>query len=195
MDFTRDQICLGENMKRIGITVLLAVLGYSSASVAYAQTKAGKVPAESVQPQISPNPPAILTRVSFIQSMDSEFKARDTNTDGKVSRAEVEEFERRSALRKTQIDNNALFLRLDADNNGFLTAAEFQKLIGEPILPDTGSIMQRFDKNRDQQITIIEYRTATLVNFDNLDADKDGTVDQNEMAASQYKEQNMEKNR
>jgi len=36
--------------------------------------------------------------------------------------------------------------------------------------------MIRFDSNRDQIITLVEYRTATLVNFDRLDLDKDGIL-------------------
>jgi hypothetical protein len=43
--------------------------------------------------------------------------------------------------------------------------------------------MQRFDPNRDQAITLIEYRAATLANFDALDADHDGVVTQAEMRA------------
>jgi hypothetical protein len=55
--------------------------------------------------------------------------------------------------------------------------------------------MQRFDKNRDQSITIVEYRTATLMRFDDLDADKDGIIDQNELRASQNKQSSMEQKR
>lgn len=182
-------------MRQLGVTVLLVVAGCSLTSAAYAQATPRRAPAASVPAQVPVAPPTTITRVSFIQSMDNDFKSRDVNGDAKVSRAEIEEFERKSAVRKSQLDNSALFVRLDADQNGFITATEFQKLINTPTLPDISSIMQRFDKNRDQQITIVEYRTATLMNFDDLDADKDGTVDENELRASEYKEKSMERNR
>lgn len=182
-------------MRHLGNTLLLVASACSLTTTTYAQATPKKVPAASVQAQVSPTPPTNLSRVSFIQSMDAEFKVRDVNADGRVSRAEIEEFERKSAVRKSQIDNSALFARLDADKNGTLTSTEFQRLITSPTLPDISSIMQRFDKNRDQQITIVEYRTATLLNFDDLDADKDGSVDKNELKASESKEKGFEKNR
>ena len=43
--------------------------------------------------------------------------------------------------------------------------------------------MNRLDLNRDQKITLIENRTATLANFDKLDTDKDGVVSVAEMRA------------
>lgn len=182
-------------MKHIGLTLLLMFAGCAPTSVVYAQAMPKKVSAAAVQAKPSPTASTNLTRVSFIQTMDAEFKSRDANSDARVSRAEVEEFERKSALRKYQLDNRALFLRLDTDKNGSLTATEFQKLITSPAVPDITSIMQRFDKNRDQQITIIEYRTATLIRFDDMDVDKDGIVDQSELSASDNKERSMEKTR
>jgi len=181
-------------MKHIGLTLLILFAGHVPTSVVYAQATP-KMVAAAPAPKGSSNQPPVLTRVSFIQTMDAEFKSRDANSDGRVSRAEVEEFERKSALRKSQLNNSALFLRLDADKNGSITATEFQKLITSPVLPDISSIMQRFDKNRDQQITIIEYRTTTLLRFDDLDVDKDGIVDQSELSAANNKEKNLEKSR
>ena len=134
-----------EIMKKTGLTLLLLITGCLPTSIVYAQAKPAKVPATPVQAVASPGAPPTLTRVSFIQTMDAEFKSRDANSDGRVSRAEVEEFERKSALRKSQLNNSALFLRLDADKNGSITATEFQKLITSPVLPDISSIMQRFD--------------------------------------------------
>lgn len=195
MDFRTVQTCCGENMKHLGSTLLIAVTACLLPPPAYAQTTSKTASATSVQAPVSPTPPTNITRVSFIQSMDAEFKSRDGNADAKVSRTEIEEFERRAAVRKSQIDNSVLFARLDTDQNKLITATEFQRLITSPTLPDISSIMQRFDKNRDQQITIVEYRIATLMNFDDLDADKDGAVNEIELRASEYKEKNMEQNR
>ena len=51
---------------------------------------------------------------------------------------------------------------------------------------DVSATMNRLDLNRDQKITLIENRTATLATlatFDKLDTDKDGIVSAAEMKA------------
>jgi hypothetical protein len=182
-----------EIMKKTGLTLLLICAGCLPTSIVHAQAKPAKVPAAPVQSAATPpNTAPTLTRVSFIQLMDSEFKARDINGDGKASRAEITEFERRTALQRALLENTASFARLDVDQDGSLSPMEFQALAVNPTMPDITSIMQRFDKNRDQQITIVEYRIATLVRFDDLDADKDGSVDESELRASQNRQNSIE---
>ena len=181
-----------EIMKQTSLTLLLICAGCLPTSILHAQAKPANVPTTPVQAVTSPNTTPTLTRVSFIHLMDSEFNARDTDGDGKVSRAEITEFERATALQKALLDNAASFARLDVDKDGSLSPIEFQALAANPTLPDITSIMQRFDKNRDQQITIVEYRIATLVRFDDLDADKDGAVDQAELRASQNRQNSIE---
>jgi len=44
-------------------------------------------------------------------------------------------------------------------------------------------MLTRMDSNKDKQINPVEYRAATLLNFDRLDADKDGYVSAAEMKA------------
>lgn len=129
-----------------------------------------------------------LSRASYIQQMDGEFRQRDLNGDGKVSRAELERFERNVALTQAQANNQALFLQLDSDHNGVLTPAEFAGLVKDPGFVDVSSLMQRFDGNRDQIVTLVEFRIATLANFDQLDADKDGVVTDAEMRAANLKQ-------
>lgn len=125
-----------------------------------------------------------VARSTFIQSMDAEFRKRDLNGDGKATRAEVEQFERNAALAKAQAENRALFASLDTDRNGFVSPSEFAALVRNSPLPDVSAQMQRFDTNRDQIISLVEYRTATLINFDRLDADKDGVVTERELATA-----------
>lgn len=122
-----------------------------------------------------------LPRSSFIQAMDAEFRKRDFNNDGKATRAEIEQFERDVAIAAARSYNQSMFLSLDIDRDGMLTPKEFSALVKEPTLIDVSKVMQRFDVNRDQMITLIEYRIATLQNFDRLDADKDGIVTNDEM--------------
>lgn len=152
------------------------------ASPVAAQTKTAprmdtsKVPAAPQAPD--------LTRENYIQQMNSEFRMRDQDGDGKISRAELERFERNDALTKARGNNQALFAQLDQDRNGVLTPGEFASLTQDPGFVDVSRLMQRFDSNRDQIVTLVEFRIATLANFDQLDADKDGVVTDAEMRAA-----------
>lgn len=128
-----------------------------------------------------------MPRATFIAQMDAEHRKRDADGDGKITRAELERWERGQLIAKAQAGNQALFARLDADRNGVLTRGEFAALVQDPGNPDIGPLMTRFDGNRDQVITMVEYRAATLTNFDRLDTDKDGVLTGAEMNAVQPK--------
>ena len=59
----------------------------------------------------------------------------------------------------------------------------FLKLSVAPPAPNAGPILAQSDLDKDQQVTLVEYRTAKLANFDRMDADKDGVVSVAEMRA------------
>jgi len=128
-------------------------------------------------------PSSDLPRATFIATMDAQFRTLDPNNDGKLTRAEIEVSERAKTLATAQTQNRAVFAQLDADHNGALSPAEFVGLIQQPPLPDVTPIMTRLDANRDQVVTLVEYRAATLANFDRLDTDHDGIVTAAEMRA------------
>ncbi len=115
--------------------------------------------------------------------MDAQFRAQDPNNDGKLTRAEIEAAERAKVFAAAQAQNRQLFAQLDGDRSGTLSPAEFAALVQQPALPDVGGIMNRLDGNRDQVVTLVEYRAATLANFDRLDTDHDGIVTGAEMRA------------
>ena len=117
-----------------------------------------------------------LSRADFIQLMDAEFRKRDLDGNSKATRAEVEEYTKRATTATAQEQNRMLFQRLDTDGNGEVNPAEFTLLVSPPKFIDVSPEMIRFDSDRDQIITLVEYRTATLVNFDRLDVDKDGIL-------------------
>jgi hypothetical protein len=52
-----------------------------------------------------------------------------------------------------------------------------------PPLANGQAVLARMDGNRDGQVSLVEYRAATLANFDRLDTDRDGTVTPTEMKA------------
>lgn len=178
--------------------VLLFALGFaflphgasaknSSDAPAKSEKKVVAPPARPPLPPqlVIPSPPPIpdLPRTTYIQQMDSEYRKHDLDGDGKVTRLELVQFERAQAFSQAQTNNAALFLSLDVDRNGSLTPGEFAALVKDPSAPDVTPLMQRFDSNRDQIISIVEYRAATLINFDRLDADKDGVVTDAEVTA------------
>ena len=107
----------------------------------------------------------------------------DADRNGTVTAAELEEFQRAAAAVEAQTRNRALFARLDADRNGQISQAEFARMASNTPAPNIVSMLTRFDINRDRSITLIEYRTRTLANFDKLDVDKDGVVTEVEMKA------------
>lgn len=123
-----------------------------------------------------------LNRADFIKLMDAEFRKRDSDGNGQASRKEVEDFTKRNAITQAQDQNWALFQRLDVDRNGAVSSAEFTALISVPSFIDVSAEMGRFDSNRDQAISLVEYRTSTLANFDRMDADKDGVLTAVELA-------------
>jgi len=110
--------------------------------------------------------------------MDGEYKKLDANNDGVVTRVELEASQQRARAAALAQQARALFDRFDTDRNGQLSLAEFiaANSGGTQGKPNVTPMMTRFDGNRDQKVTLIEYRTVTLANFDKLDTDKDGVA-------------------
>ena len=123
-----------------------------------------------------------MPRSEFIRLMDVDFQKRDLDGNGKATRIEIEEFTKRAATLKAQEQNRVLFQNLDTDRNGLLSPIEFAALVPAPKFIDVSAEMSRFDINRDQIISLVEYRTATLANFDRADVDKDGILSSVELA-------------
>jgi Ca2+-binding EF-hand superfamily protein len=155
---------------------MLALITASSATPLLAQQSGTSTPVQS-------SSASDLPRAMFIATMDGEFRRRDGDGNGVISRAELERYEAAAAFATAQLQNRQLFQRLDADRNGALSPGEFAGLVSVPAAVDVSAQMVRMDPNRDQQITLIEYRAATLAGFDRLDADHDGVVTAAEMRA------------
>jgi Ca2+-binding EF-hand superfamily protein len=134
--------------------------------------------AGAVQVQAQPIP-----RTQFIADMDTQFRKMDADKNGLLSRVEIEQFQKLTAIAEAQARNRALFAQLDADRNGQLSPAEFSKVTAPSPPANATPMLSREDGNRDGQISLVEHRTATLANFDRLDADKDGIVTPAEMKA------------
>ena len=101
-----------------------------------------------------------------------------------VTKAEIEQFQRAAGLLRAREAARALFVRMDTDKNGQLSFAEFERSAITPPRPNPAPIFAQHDLNKDGRITLVEYRTAKLANFDRMDSDKDGIVSVAEMKAA-----------
>ena len=156
-------------MRLAAISALACVAAAPPNSAAPASPAAGAVP---------------VPRAEFIATMDTEFRKMDADHDGILTKKEAEDFGR--AMLGIAIDNRrrALFAALDADHNGLLTPQEFARLELPAPQIDIAPLFAQTDLNKDGQISLVEYRTAKLANFDRMDTDKDGIVSPAEMKAA-----------
>jgi Ca2+-binding EF-hand superfamily protein len=142
------------------------------------------VPAAAAPPAAPARPAAVpVPRADFIRTMDAEFGKMDANQDKVVTRSEIEQFERAANLLQARAAAHLLFEKMDTDRNGQLSPAEFERMV-TPAPPNPAPILAQHDVNKDGKITLVEYRTAKLANFDRMDADKDGIVSVAEMRAA-----------
>lgn len=148
----------------------LALLGAAACGVALAQ-----VPRP--QTAVAVPGPAAIPRASFIETMDGEYKKLDANNDGVVTKVELEASQQRTVAAAAAQRARGIFAKADTDRNGQLSVAEFTRIASAPAQrPDVTQMLTRLDTNRDQKVSLIEYRTITLTGFDKLDTDKDGVV-------------------
>jgi Ca2+-binding EF-hand superfamily protein len=134
--------------------------------------------AQAAAPAAQPIP-----RTQFVADMDTHFRKMDADKNGQLTRIEIEQFQKLTAIAEAQAKNRALFAQLDADRNGQLSTTEFAKVTAPFPAANAQPMIARMDGNRDSQINLIEHRTATLANFDRLDTDKDSVVTPAEMKA------------
>lgn len=138
-----------------------------------AAAQAAKPPSATAPSSASAAP---LSRTAFIAAMDAEYRKLDGNKDGVVTRLEVEAQQQRLVTATASQRARQAFARMDADRDGQLSADEFVRANVAPVKADATAVMNRLDANRDQKVTLVEYRTLTLGNFDRLDSDKDGVI-------------------
>jgi hypothetical protein len=138
----------------------------------------------SAKPQGTTAGPVPVPRTSFIATMDGEFRKMDADHNNVISTKEIEDFQR--AMAGIAIDNRrrALFAALDADRNGLLTPQEFARLNVPAPAANAAPVIAQHDLNKDGSVTLVEYRTTKLRNFDRMDTDQDGIVSVAEMKAA-----------
>jgi hypothetical protein len=144
---------------------------------------AGEAPLVAQPKPAAATGPQPLARDQFIREIDGEFRKMDADKNGQLTKIEIEQYQKLQAVADARARNQALFAQLDTDRNGQLSPAEFTKVVGPPPAANAGPMLSREDGNRDQQISLVEHRAATLANFDRIDTDKDGIVTPVEMKA------------
>lgn len=152
----------------IAVVLLGPLFGAIGASGVSAQTAAG----------------SNVPRADYIATMDAEYRKMDGDKDGKVTRAEIELFERGAALGQARARAQALFAQLDVDRNGQLSAAEFSKMVSGSPQVDGRPLLGKLDTNKDGAVSLVEHRAGKLAYFDQIDSDKDGVVTTAEMKAA-----------
>lgn len=137
----------------------------------------------AAQPGQAAAEPKPVLRQTFVATMDAEFRKIDANKDGKLTRTEIEDYQRAISILQAQRRNRALFAQLDTDRNGQLSAQEFAAISTPPRQINVAPILAEVDLNKDGIVTQIEYRAGKLVKFDRMDTDKDSVISIPELRA------------
>jgi len=79
------------------------------------------------------------------------------------------------ALKK---ERDAAFAKLDGNGDGSISRAEFDEKAKLPTIKDADAkpFLDRFDANKDGEISLDEFRAPTMANFAKMDVNHDGTV-------------------
>jgi Ca2+-binding EF-hand superfamily protein len=148
---------------------------FRAALIALLTSASAAVPAQAPSGQPLP-------RTQFIATMDGEFRKIDADKSGLITRSEADAYQRAAALEAAAQRARTSFSTLDRDKNGQLSFSEFFRLVStQPIATNGQQFVATMDSTRDGQVSLVEHRTATLANFDRIDADKDGIISPSEM--------------
>jgi len=99
---------------------------------------------------------------------DRVMERLDTDTDGRISQAEAEALGVERAMRR--------FVRLDTDQDGFVTKSEIDDARDRSVTRIQARIMARFDANGDDRISAVEADITRERRFARIDRDRDGAV-------------------
>ncbi len=160
---------------------IVLVCGLQSVAAAQVPLSAPAQPAASGTAAAGLEP---VTRPAFVQAMDAEFRQMDTDHNGILTKTEIENNQKKLFAEIAQERNRAMFDKLDVDKNGQLSRGEFAALAMLNRQPNAAPLLAQVDINHDGSVTLLEFRTGKLRNFDNMDTDKDSVVSVEELKAA-----------
>ena len=123
------------------------------------------------------------TRAEVQKMADTRFGAGDANNDGFLSRDELQSMTAQ-ATQQVVAQMEQQFTAMDKDKNGQVSLAEFKAAATARVSPNSEAALQRFDTNKDGKVSATEFRAPVLATFDQVDANKDGIVTQDEARKS-----------
>jgi Ca2+-binding EF-hand superfamily protein len=123
------------------------------------------------------------TRAEVQKMADTRFGAGDVNNDGFLSRDELQSMTAQ-ATQQVVAQMEQQFTAMDSDKNGQVSLAEFKAAATARVSPNSEAALQRFDTNKDGKVSATEFRAPVLATFDQVDANKDGIVTQDEARKS-----------
>lgn len=164
----------------VGGYMFIFMLAGSYAAQGFAQPRSN-VP--SSPQSTSSQAPGPLSRSGFIRDMENDFAKMDADKNQQLTALEVERWQSAAQLESFKRRNRMIFSNLDVDRNGQISPSEFAALVPRTAPSNGRPMVAQMDKNNDTQISLIEYRRATVMNFDRLDTDTNGVVTQAEMRA------------
>jgi len=122
-----------------------------------------------------------VTKAEVSAKLDADYADMDSNKDGKLTAAEIDARLVKSGEAKIEVlkkERDAAFAKLDANGDGSISHAEFNDKARLPTIKDADAkpFLDRFDADKDGEISLEEFRGPTLANFASMDLNHDGTV-------------------
>ena len=165
--------------------MIAAVLATPAAPAFAAVAPAPKMQTVVAPPAAAPKP---VTRAQFLANYQARFNAADSNHDGVLDSSEIaaaQQKQLQAARARQQHELEAEFNRLDTNHDGQLSKAEFMAAARPITLRETPQqVIAAMDSNKDGKITLQEYETGPLANFNKVDANHDGIVTPQEVQAA-----------
>jgi hypothetical protein len=159
------------------IRISLVAAAVVAASAAQAQT--GQPAAQA---------PQQISKADFTKNLGARFAAIDSNHDGSVTKEEIAAMQARTladAKAQEQQQLAAEFAKLDTNHDKSLSQAEFNAAApGMSVRQTPDQMLASIDSNKDGKISSAEFQAGPLADFTKADANHDGILSAQELAAS-----------
>lgn len=136
--------------------------------------------------QAKPAQPARPTKASIEKDAKQVFARIDTNGDGKVERAEADKayavIVANETARRAKFEAES-FAKLDTNKDGSISRQEFSAAVA-PLKAGKEAWFDANDIDRNGRVELNEATARALRNFELVDADKNGTLSDEEMRAA-----------